>query len=249
MRKQIITLTLILASLWATAQKVGFNCQYIPGLQLGIVKVSSKDLPKNNYSYRVGMPTMMIDRVTNKWYVNMDLSSIFYILSANNKSRAKDADETLARTDGGLCSFRLGRMFGEKKKLGGTNAMRVGFSVNMGYNQTNIDSIRLNNVGKTYAYGSYGLGLVVYKQLDGIYTMGKIGYDAIGQKDVKGKNIYIETTFGIKMYQKFGLSVMPCMYFRTFNNFTSTDSGSSTATNSTIKSKLFTIKFGLTKFF
>ncbi|HBX53475.1 MAG: hypothetical protein A2275_01875 [Bacteroidetes bacterium RIFOXYA12_FULL_35_11] len=239
MKSKILISIFVLTSLWSAAQ-VGFNCQYAPGLQFGLSKVKS-DITKNNYSYRVGMPVMLIDYVSDRWYWNTDMTGVFYMLSATNKSKTKEAQEDLARTDGALFGFRMGRMFGEKDNLGGDDALRIGFSLNAGYNQVNIDSTKLSEVSEAYSYGSYGLGLVVYKKFKEFHTMGKIGYEVIAKKPVKGKCIYLEGTLGMKIYQKFGISVMPGMYFRSFDKFNDTDKK--------VKSSLLTLRFGFTKFF
>ena len=62
MIKKVLAFALVMNGLIASAQ-VGLNCQYVPGLQFGYVKVKITDNPVlQKYSYSAALPIMMLDR-------------------------------------------------------------------------------------------------------------------------------------------------------------------------------------------
>jgi hypothetical protein len=239
MKKTIITLSLLLAVTLSRAQKVGMNCQYFPALQVGFVNVKTTDNPKfSKYRYGAGLPILMIDRVTSRWYTNIDLSALYYGATQTNK--ANDNRIKISKAEGAICSGRLGYLFGDGDQF------RFGFNGNLGISTSNLDST-LRPL-KQRSYYNYGLGLIAYKKFGKFRVVGKVGYELYAKKGyvIKGHGTYFEGTIGYSFYQKYGLSIMPCFYSKKMDYIP--DGGNA---NSPAKAKVksFVIRLGLTKFF
>lgn len=241
MKKQIITLLLAAGSLAATAQ-VGLNCQYLPGVQFGSVKVKTNNALLGEYKYGAALPLMMLDRVGNKWYWNMDMNALYYGATQGNK--ANSGKIKIAKTEGGYFSMRAGRVFGKGE------VSRVGFSVNFGWSASNLDSSI--KVMDPKGYTNMGLGAVYYHKFGKIRFVGRLGYEKLASKKyiTKGSGLYLETTFAYKIYQKFGLSLSPCWYSKKFTYEPDGAGAGNTfpagATEAKVKSIVF--RFGITKF-
>lgn len=239
MIKKTIVLALLLHGLLANAQ-VGINCQYIPAIQFGSVKVKVTDPKIGTYKYGAGLPLMMLDRIGAKWYWNMDMNALYYGATQTNK--AADGKIKIAKTEGGYFAGRMGRMFGKGDQT------RFGLSLNLGYSTSNLDSAK-----KTFdprGYLNFGGGLLFYKKFGKLRFVGKFGYEKYSAKFItkgKGSGTYIETTFAYMIYQKFGISLMPCIYSKKFNYTPKLASGTSVAaTDAKVSSMVF--RLGITKF-
>lgn len=239
MIKKTIALALMVYGLTANAQ-VGINCQYMPAIQFGSVKVKVTDPKLGTYKYGAGLPLMMLDRIGAKWYWNMDMNALYY--GATQANKAADNQIKIAKTEGGYFSSRVGRMFGK----GDQN--RFGACFSLGYSTSNLDSAK-----KTFeprGYMNYGLGILYYQKMGKLRFVGKVGYEKYSAKFItkgKGSGIYIETTFAYMIYQKFGISLMPCIYSKKFNYTPELASGVSVAaTDAKVSSTVF--RLGITKF-
>lgn len=238
MKKTIITLSLLLAVTISQAQ-VGMNCQYFPGLQVGFVSVKVANNPKfSKYRYAAGMPLLMIDRLTDHWYTHLDFSALYYGATQTNK--ANDDKIKISKAEGAMCAGRLGYMFGDGDQF------RFGFSGNLGFTTSNLDS--MVRPLKQRAYYNYGLGLLAYKKFGKFRVVGKMGYELYAKKNyiTKGHGFYLEGTIGYSFYQKYGLSVMPCFYSKKLDYI---PDGGSVNAQANAKVRSFVLKFGLTKFF
>lgn len=237
MKKNITIACLLLASALLHAQGVGLNCQYFPGLQVGFVSVKSTGNPQySKYKYAAGMPLLMIDRLTNHWYTHLDMNALYY--SATQTNKANDNNIKISKAEGGLFAGRLGYLFGD-----GDN-FRVGFNGNLGMQTSNLDS--LTRPFKQRAYYNYGLGVLAYKKFGKFRVVGKIGYELYRKKGflTKSKGVYIETTIAYSIYQKYGISIMPCYYAKGFNYMPVNGT-----TEAKAKLRSFVLRIGLTKFF
>lgn len=239
MKRKLLLLALVLTGLWTRAQ-VGMNCQYVPGIQLGMTKVKSDKW--GDYKYGAGLATMMLDRMTDKWYVNLDMNSLYYSITQMNKGKYLK----IAKNEGGIFGMRLGRVFGNNDNF------RAGFSLNGGYMQSNIDSIKTVSITSSGVKGfyNYGAGAIVYKRFGDLHAMAKIGYEKLKNKSIamNGRQIYLETTIGYRFLQHYGLSVMPCLYLKKYEfNSSNVDRNATVADKG--KSTTFVLRMGLTKFF
>jgi hypothetical protein len=240
MKKTMITMSLLLLAVtFSHAQGVGLNCQYFPGLQVGFVGVKTTGNPKfSNYRFGAGMPLLMIDRVTSRWYTNLDFSALYY--GATQTNRANDDRIKISKAEGALCSGRLGYMFGEGDQF------RFGVNANLGMATSNLDS--LVRPLKQRAYFNYGLGVLAYKKFGKFRLVGKLGYELYAKKDfiTKGRGFYMEGTIAYSFYQKYGISVMPCFYSKKLEY---APVGGSVNSPASAKVRSFVLKFGITKFF
>lgn len=241
MKKSLIIMVLSILS-WNAHSQIGFNCQYVPGVQFGFTSVKTDGWGK--YKYGAGLATMMIDRMTSKWYSNLDMNSLYYSLTQINRGKYAK----IAKNEGGLFAGRLGRVFGK------SDDTRFGFYFGLGMSQSNIDSVAKVTFesGGVKSFWNYGLGLLAYKKIGRLHAMAKVGYDIWSWKktNLKGGQIILEGTVGYKLYQKYGISVMPCFYIKSFTFDSRKTTG--TSTNSTPdkgKSSTFVLRLGLTKFF
>ncbi|MFL5751912.1 MAG: hypothetical protein ACJ76F_00775, partial [Bacteroidia bacterium] len=194
-----------------------------------------------SYHYGAGLATMMVDRMTDKWYVNMDMNSLYYSITQMNKGKYLK----IAKNEGGIFGMRIGRVFGND------DSFRAGFSLNGGYMQSNIDSIKTVTLANNGVKGfyNYGAGAIVYKRFGDLHAMAKIGYEKLKYKTtMNGRQIYIETTVGYRFLQHYGLSVMPCLYLKKYK-FNSTNTEHNTIVEDNGKSTTFVLRIGLTKFF
>jgi len=237
MKKKLLVFALALSGLCATAQ-VGINCQYFPGIQLGSVKVKFEGNPGlgDKYKYAAGLPLMMIDRVGAKWYFNIDMNALYYGATQTNKANADKIK--IAKTEGGYCATRVGYMFGKG------DLRRFGFNINIGAMTSNLDSSR--RVFEPRAYTNFGGGLIYYQKIGSkIRVVAKLGYEKYIAKSwmTSGKGTYFEGTVGYALFQKFGVSVMPCLYSKKFD-YTSKYNG--VATHAKVSS--FVLRMGLTKY-
>lgn len=225
--------------LTANAQ-VGINCQYMPAIQFGSVKIKSENNPAYNYKYGAGLPLMMLDRVGAKWYWNMDMNALYY--GATQANKAADGQIKIAKTEGGYFASRVGRMFGKGDQS------RFGACLNIGYSASNLDSAKKTFEPKGYL--NYGLGILYYQKVGKkIRFVGKIGYDVYSAKSyiTKAHGTYFETTFAYMIYQKFGISLMPCYYSKSFTYKPSLHPlPNNEDTKAKVKSLVFRI--GITKF-
>jgi hypothetical protein len=235
MKKTITAFSILISGLFCHAQ-VGFNCQYFPGLQVGFVSVKTDNAALGNYKYGAGLPILMIDRVTNHWYTNVDLSALYY--GATQTNRANDNKIKISKAEGAFCSGRLGYMFGKGDQF------RMGPNINIGASTSNLDSLK-----KTFSQRSYtniGLGVIAYKKFGKFRVVGKVGYERYSSKKfiTAGHGTYLEVTIARSFFQKYGLSIMPCFYSKKFDY---TPIGNANLTHAKIKSMV--LRFGLTKFF
>jgi hypothetical protein len=238
MIKKTIVFALLIHGLVATAQ-VGINCQYFPAIQFGSVKVKTDNAALGTYKYGAGLPLMMIDRVGSKWYWNMDMNALYYGATQTNK--AADGKIKVAKTEGGYCAGRVGRMFGKGDQF------RFGINANVGYSTSNLDSSK-----RTFdprGYMNLGGGILAYKKIGKIRVVAKFGYEKYSAKYItkgKGHGTYIETTFAYMVYQKYGISLSPCIYSKKFEYTSKLTTASALPTNAKVSSMVFRI--GLTKF-
>jgi hypothetical protein len=208
MIKKLLLFALIIQGLCATAQ-VGINCQYIPAIQFGSVKVKTDNPVLGTYKYGAALPLMMLDRIGSKWYTNLDMNALYYGATQTNK--AADGQIKIAKTEGGYFAGRFGRMFGKKETF------RFGINANVGYSTSNLDSAKRTFDPRGYI--NFGGGLLVYKKINKkIRVAAKFGYEKYSAKGfiTKGSGTYIETTVAYMVYQKYGLSIMPCIYSKNF---------------------------------
>lgn len=243
MKKRFILLSLLAGSVFAKAQ-VGMSCQYFPGLQFGFVNVKTENNKHlgggtAKYKYTAGMPILMVDRVKNRWYTLVDFSALYYAATQTNK--ANDDRIKISKAEGALYSGRLGYMFGE------ADHFRVGPALGFGVSTSNLDS--LNRPFKQKSYLNYSLGVVGYKKFGKFRVMGKAGYEMYRQKGylTSGHGLYFEGTLGYSFYQKYGLSISPCLYTKSFG-YVSQVNGD-VADGTTAKVKSFVLRVGLTRFF
>lgn len=243
MKKIIIALALLITGLGTEAQ-VGFNCQYVPGIQLGRVKVVTDNAALGTYKYSAGLPLMMIDRITAKWYVNMDMNGLYYAVTQTNKAQSDKIK--IAKTEGGYFSMRLGYLFGKGDQ------MRIGGCASLGGSTSNLDSSK--RALDPRAYTNLGAAFIIYKKFGKIRVAGKLGYEKLTAKSwiTKGSHMYFEGTIAYSIFQKYGISVMPCWSSKKFaytTKFTPKDGTDLTSAVINAKVKYFALRIGLTKFF
>lgn len=244
MKKTVILLAIAIGSYTAGAQGVGMNCQYFPGLQIGVVSIKATNHPKfTKNTFGAGAPLLMIDRVTNHWYTNMDFSALYYGATQTNK--ANDNRLKISKAEGGVFAGRLGYLWGDGDQF------RMGGNLNFGFSTSNLDSAVKpfkDQIFNKRGYYNYGLGLIAYKKFGKFRAVGKIGYELYRRKGMitKANGLYFEGTLGYSFYQKYGISIMPCFYSKKFNYL---PLNSTSATESTAKVKSFVLKMGITKFF
>lgn len=238
MIKKVLLLTMLALSTASFAQ-VGINCQYIPGLQFGSVKIKTNNTALGDYKYGAGMPLMMIDRFGAKWYWNLDMNALYYAATSMNK--AADNQIKIAKTEGGMLAGRMGRLFGKGDQ------QRIGVCINWGWTASNLDSNK-----KTMDVPSYmnlGAGLLYYKKFGSKMriTM-KLGYEGYSAKKYieKASGIFFESTVAYMVFQKYGFSISPCYYSKKFNYTPSISGVALPATEAKLSSLVFRI--GLTKF-
>ncbi len=232
MKKKLLAFALALSGLCATAQ-VGINCQYFPGIQLGSVKVKNTiGGVESKYRFAAGLPLMMIDRVGAKWYFNIDMNALYYGATQTNKANADKIK--IAKSEGGFFAGRVGYLFGKG------DLRRFGINLNVGYMTSNLDSTK--QVFDTKKYVNLGGGLIYYQKIGGkIRVVAKLGYEIYSAKKflTSGKGTYFEGTIGYSLFQKFGVSVMPCFYSKKFEYLNATDKA---------KVSSFVLRMGLTKY-
>lgn len=218
------------------SQKYGMNCQYFPGIQIGSVNVSTNNPKLGNYSYSAGLPVLMIDRI-RKWYFNVSMNATYYAATQTNK--ANDNKVPISKAEGGYFSGRIGYMFGKNP-----DKLKVGINFNLGWETSNLDSIK--QPFKQRSYTGLGGGIIFYKGFKKLGVSAKFGYEKYANKKFidEANGIYFESVIGYNLYQKYGLSVMPCFYSKNFTYKTLKDG---TLTSAKVTS--FVIRFGVTKFF
>lgn len=239
--KNIIVIGWLVASVTLHAQEVGMNCQYFPGVQIGFVSVKATNNPQFvKYRYGAALPLLMIDRITDRWYINMDLNALYYGATQTNK--ANDDRIKISKAEGGYCAGRLGYMFGKG------DSFRFGVNGNLGLQTSNLDS--LNRPLKQRSYANYGLGILAYKKFGKLRVAGKAGFEIYRKKNyvLGGRGIYLEGTIGYSFYQKYGLSVMPCFYSKKLD-YLPLAAGTNLNAEASAKVKSFVLRIGLTKFF
>jgi hypothetical protein len=245
MKSKLLLALFALFSLGLGAQ-VGMNCQFVPGLQVGAIKVKSDNAKIKEYKYAAGLPIFMLDRLKNKWYANLDMNGLYYSVTQYNKSNRSKPDSTkLAKTEGGMFAGRIGYAFGK------TDSRRIGINGNLGYCMSNLDaSVKtLDGVAK---YWNIGGGVFFYQKIGSkMRAMAKVGYEVYSNKKasgniatLKGKGTYLEATLAYNIYQKYGLAVMPAIYSKKFTYNYAGDSNTTTT-----KVKNIALRFGFTKFF
>lgn len=243
MKKTIITLSLLLAVTLSQAQDPGMSCQYFPGAQVGFVSVKATGNNKfTKYKYGAPLPLLMIDKLANHWYTNLDFSAFYYAATQTNK--ANDNRLKINKAEGGLAAGRLGYAFGSGEKF------RMGFYGALGYSTSNLDSLRTTkNQFQDRSYFNYGGGIIALRKFGKFRVMGKIGYELYKRKSFvnKGHGMYFEGTIGYSFYQKYGLSVMPCFYSKKMDYVPLGMDANSPVANAKVKS--FVLRIGLTKFF
>ncbi len=241
MKKTITSFLFALGSLAVQAQDVGMNCQYFPGVQFGFVSVKAENNARfTKYRYGAALPILMIDRITSRWYTNLDFSALYYGATQTNK--ANDDRIKISKAEGALAAGRVGYMFGS-----GDN-FRFGINGNLGLMTSNVDS--LTRPLKQRSYLNYGLGILAYKKFGKFRVVGKVGYELYRKKNfvTKGGGMYFEGTLAYSFYQKYGISVMPCLYTKRLT-YLPEAAGGGTAAETGAKVRSFVIRLGLTKFF
>lgn len=244
MKKTIITLSIVVCAILSRAQ-VGMSCQYFPGLQVGFVSVKTQNFARYGggtlkYKYGAGLPLLLVDRVKNHWYTLLDFSAMYYGATQTNK--ANDNRVKISKAEGGVIASRLGYVFGKGDQA------RLGPLATFGYSYSNLDSTK-KTFDFEHAYYNFGLGVVGYKKFGKFRVVGKIGYEIYKKKDYitgKAHGMFFEGTLGYSFYQKYGLSVMPCLYTK---KFAYTPSGGNAADGTTAKVRSFVLRIGLTRFF
>lgn len=235
MKKIIIPLSIVINSFICNAQ-VGFSCQYFPGLQVGSVKIKTDNPAIGTLKYGASLPLLMIDKISNHWYTNIDLSALYYGATQTNKSN--DNRLKVSKAEGAFLAGRLGYLFGKGDQF------RMGPNINVGLSTSNLDSIK--KPFDQRAYTNLGLGVVVYKKFGKVKVALKVGYERYSAKGFinNGHGTYLETTIAYSIFQKYGLSVMPSFYSKKFEYI---PKNAGVVTNAKVTS--FVIRFGLTKFF
>ena len=104
MKKTIISLSLLFAVTLSRAQGVGMSCQYFPGLQVGFVSVKTTGSVQYKYKYNAPVPLLLIDRLANHWYTNLDFSSVYYAATQTNK--ANDNRLKISKAEGSVFAGR-----------------------------------------------------------------------------------------------------------------------------------------------
>lgn len=243
MKQRLIVLFLLAGSIFVKAQ-VGMSCQYFPGAQVGVVTVKTENNKHlgggtQKYKFGAGLPLLLVDRVKNHWYTLIDFSALYYAATQTNK--ANDDRIKISKAEGSLYAGRLGYMFGSSEEF------RVGPALGIGIQTSNLDS--LNRPFKQKGYYDYSLGVVAYKKFGKFRVMGKAGYEMYRQKGYlsSGHGLYFETTFGYSLYQKYGLSISPCLYTKSFGYVS--QQGGDVADGTTAKVKALVLRVGLTRFF
>jgi hypothetical protein len=224
--------------------QVGMNCQFFPGLQVGVVSVNTSQYGK--YKYAAGLPLLMIDRITNHWYTNIDFSALYYGATQTNK--ANDNRLKISKAEGAVTSGRLGYLFGDGDEF------RVGGNLNFGWNTSNLDSLVKpmdHMLRNKRVYITYGLGILAYKKFGKFRTVGKIGYEIYRRKGLLdgGSGFYFEGTIGYSFYQKYGISIMPCFYSKKLTYLPIQPASGAALPEGTAKVRSFVLKLGITKFF
>ncbi|PBQ30267.1 hypothetical protein CNR22_00330 [Sphingobacteriaceae bacterium] len=241
MKKTIITLSLLLAVTLSRAQSLGMSCQYFPGLQVGYVKVKvTNNAQFQKYTFAAAVPLLLVDKLANHWYTNIDFSAFYY--SATQTNKANDNRVKISKAEGGLVAGRLGYAFGEGDKG------RFGFFGAGGLSTSNLDSI--NRPFKQRSYYNFGGGLIALRKFGKFRVMAKVGYELYKMKNyiTKGHGTYFEGTIGYSFYQKYGISVMPCFYSKKMDYMPKTMDGV-TGGPANAKVKSFVLRIGLTRFF
>lgn len=243
--KKTITLLMVLLAAGGSikAQGVGMNCQYFPGAQVGFVSVKTPYYGK--YKYGAGFPLLMIDRISNHWYVNTDYSALYYGATQTNK--ANDNRLKISKAEGAVAALRLGYLFGDGDQF------RVGPNLNFGWNTSNLDSLTkpMDHIFRNKrVYLNYGIGVVAYKKFGKLRTAAKIGYELYRKKGLLngGSGYYLEGTIAYSLYQKYGVSVMPCFYHKSLTYQPLAD-GNIVPPMGDAKITSFVLKFGITRFF
>lgn len=245
MRKTIILLLACMAGAKSMeAQGVGMSCQYFPGAQIG--RVSVKTPLYGKYAYGAGLPLLMIDRISNHWYTNMDYSALYYGATQTNK--ASDNQIKISKAEGAVAAFRGGYLWGDGDQF------RIGGNLNFGWNTSNLDSLKVpmdHMLRNKRVYMNYGLGLIAYKKFGKFRAVGKVGYELYRRKGLLngGSGFYMEGTLGYSFYQKYGISVMPCFYSKTLNYFSMDKNFVVSTTEAKAKVRAFVLRVGITKFF
>jgi hypothetical protein len=241
MKKIIVSICLLVTGI-TRAQDVGMSCQYFPGVQFGFVSVKAANNPQfTKYKFGAGLPILLVDRIANHWYTNIDFSALYYGATQTNKGN--DDRVNISKAEGAFCAGRVGYLFGD-----GDN-FRLGFSGNFGMSTSNLDSLK--KPLKQRSYLNYGLGLVAYKKFGKFRVSGKLGYELYRRKNfvTKGGGFYLEGTIGYSFYQKYGISVSPCFYSKKLDYIPLAEKGSAVPIEANGKVRSFVLRVGLTKFF
>jgi hypothetical protein len=211
---------------------------------VGFVTVNSSHYGK--YKYGAGLPLLLIDRMTNHWYTNIDFSALYYGATQTNK--ANDNRLKISKAEGAVSAFRLGYLWGDGDQF------RIGGNLNFGWNTSNLDSLirPFDHITKNKrVYLNYGLGVIAYQKFGRFRVMGKLGYELYRRKDLLtgGSGFYFEGTIGYSFYQKYGISVMPCFYSKKLSYLPLATAGSTAPSEATAKIKSMVLRVGITKFF
>ncbi|MBA3664047.1 MAG: hypothetical protein H0W61_07555 [Bacteroidetes bacterium] len=240
--KKSFLLLFIVSSLISKAQ-VGMSCQYFPGAQVGFVTVKTVNNPHLGggtvkYKYGAGLPLLLIDRIKGNWYTLLDFSALYYGATQTNK--ANDDRIKISKAEGAFAALRVGYLFGKNDNS------RIGPCLGFGVSTSNLDSvIRPFNQRQYY---NYLIGIVAYRKFGKFRVAGKAGYEIYKQKNyiVNGHGLFFEATLGYSFYQKYGLSIMPCLYTKSFGYIAKNGSASD---GTTAKLKSMVLRVGLTRFF
>jgi|GEM_PF-3329950 len=241
MKKTITILSLLFAVTFSRAQDPGMSCQYFPGVQVGFTSVKLTAAGSEmKYRYGAQLPLLLIDRLANHWYSNVDFSALYYKATQTNK--ANDDRVKISKAEGGISALRLGYAFGEGDRS------RIGFYGAFGISTSNLDSLKKIDLFKDRAYFNYGIGIIALRKFGKFRVIAKIGYDLYKKKNyvTKGHGLYFEGAIGYSFYQKYGISIMPCFYSKKMD-FIPKDAPATVEANAKVKS--FVLRVGLTRFF
>ena len=212
MKKNILLETLfllLLSPIFLFSQ--GLQLQFVPGLQVGLNRVSNSSNSKSSdFNYAASLPLMEFDHVGHRMYVNMNMSDMYYRLTSLNRREKmiRDAD-SYAKNNGQVIGIRIGWVFGN------SDVQRIGFSLNGSWSSSNMSGSY--DTQKNVSYGSFGGGLVVYRKINDKIRMSiKGGFELLkgGNYKVDGTMVYIEPAISYEIFQSYGVCIQPVVYLR-----------------------------------
>lgn len=240
MKKLFSSLSLFISCLFTSAQ--GFDCQFVPALQVGSTSIKYTSGALQDYKYGANLALMEYDHAGRRWYINTGLSDTYYRLTSLNRRQKMIRDSaSYAKNNGQIFGMRIGRLFGKNEMR------RVGFSINGSFSEVN--AIKSYDINKAVTFGTFGGGFVFYQKIGKkLNVLLKGGYEVLKGKKyvVSGRQIYFEPVFAYEIYQRFGVCVSPSFYFKKFD-FTNTNISGALPLTGT-KANQFVLKVGIAKF-